>query len=144
MTRHIFVALGLCLLCQRLEAICALPPPSCEALAKADVVFVAEVVERKIYDERSPSEAGHFPQGIHQYRFDVIEGLKGVQPGELWALFYWGLELDSFRPGSRYLIFANRRATGVLISGCSLTRELPPKGDDKVLTEIRACAKKFP
>jgi hypothetical protein len=89
-----------------------------------------------------------FPEAIDQYRFNVIEGLKGVKAGEFWALFYTGLEKDSFKPGARYLVFANRRVTGAFISGCSLTRELRSADDEKwyrgLMLELRACVKKVP
>jgi hypothetical protein len=76
----------------------------------------------------------------------VLEGLKGIKPGEFRAQFYFGLELQSFKPGGRYLIFANRAVTGIYKSGCSLTHELPKTGDDEWLRRMRVelglCLKK--
>ena len=122
----------------RLTAACPEPPPPCDALAKADVVFVGEVVDLSIFMNTSQ------PEAIHQYRFNVIEAFKGVKPGELWALFYAGLEKDSFVMGTRYLIFANRRATGAFVSGCSLTRQLRGLDTGELGSQLRACPKQTP
>ena len=55
------------------------------------------------------------PEGTVTYRFNVLEGVKGIEAGEFRAQFYWGggQDLDSFRIGSRYLIFATRTETGI-------------------------------
>ncbi len=58
----------------RLSAACPEPPPPCEAMAKADVVFVGEVVELSIFMNTSQ------PEAIHQYRFNVIEPFKASNP----------------------------------------------------------------
>jgi len=117
----------------RLAAICPAPPPPCEALAQADVVFVADVIELTVFAN------DRLLEGLHQIRFDVIEAFKGVKPAELWALFYSGLEKDSFARGVRYLIFANRRPTGAFVSGCSLTRQLRGLDAGELGSQLRAC-----
>jgi hypothetical protein len=65
------------------------------------------------------------PEGVVNYRFNVLDGVKGIDAGEFTAQFYWGggQDLDSFRTGSRYLIFATRTETGIYRSGCGGSRE---------------------
>ena len=45
---------------------------------------------------------------------NVVESFKGIDAGEFRAQFYFGLELDGFQPGRRYLIFAKRAVHGNL------------------------------
>src|SRR5262245_15428101 len=129
----------------RLSAICALPPTPCEALTTADVVFIADIVERTQY-VRTNEQGRPFPDGITVYEFNVLEGLKGIKTGEFQAQFYFGLELDGFKPGSRYLIFANRAVTGIYKSGCSRSREITKTGEQEWFPAMRAeldlCLKK--
>jgi hypothetical protein len=94
-------------LCTSPDGVSRGPPAPCDALTKADVVFVAEVLQATSVSRRD-EEGRPFPDGTTDYRFNVLEGLKGIKAGEFRAQFYVGLELDSFKPGGRYLIFANR------------------------------------
>ena len=140
-----------CLTCPaiplRLGASCPAPPPPCEAQAKADLVFIAEVLEATFVQRRN-DQGMPYPDGIANYRFNVLEGLKGIEAGEFRAQFYYGEgnDLNSFVPGQRYLIFADRAVTGIHKSGCSLTRGIPKAGEEKWLPAIRAelatCLKK--
>ena len=87
------------------------------------------------------------PEGISSYRFDVLEGFKGVEAGEFQAQFYWGggQNLDSLIRGRRYLIFATRTVTGIYRSACSLSREITKTGEGewlpKMRTELAVCLK---
>ena len=65
------------------------------------------------------------PEGVVNYQFNILDGVKGIEAGEFLAQFYFGggQDLDSFRPGSRYLVFATRTETGVYRSRCGVSRE---------------------
>jgi hypothetical protein len=110
-------------------------------------VFVAEVLDQTTY-RREDEQGRPYPESIRQYRFKIIEAIKGIKTGEWWALFYAGLDLDSFRLGGRYLIFANQRPTGAFTSGCSYTRELRGLEDETwsrgVMLELSVCFKTVP
>jgi hypothetical protein len=58
------------------------------------------------------------------YRFNVLEGFKGIKPGEFRAQFYFGgsMDRDEFEAGRRYLIFANGAKTGIYTSSCGRSR----------------------
>jgi hypothetical protein len=77
----------------RVSASCPPPPPLCEQLAKSDLVFVAEVLGATSVS-RTDDQGRPYPDGITTYRFNVIEGLKGLKPGEFSAQFYFGGGLD--------------------------------------------------
>ena len=149
MTQRLFVIA--CLTCVaiplRLDASCPRPGPPCEELAKADLVFIAEVLEATSVPRRD-GQGRAYPDGITNYRFNVLEAFKGVNTGEFRAQFYFGgaQDLDSFQSGRRYLIFANRALTGIHKSGCSLTREITKTGEGEWLPPMRAelglCLKK--
>jgi hypothetical protein len=112
----------------RVTAACVPAPPLCEAAARADLVFLGEVLEETTYVEHT--ERGSLPQGIQAVRFNVIRAFKGVEAGESWGLFYFGVDARSFKPGARYLVFAHRRATGASVTGCTLTREITRADED--------------
>src|SRR5262249_10297731 len=141
MTQRLFVIV--CLTCAatplRLSATCQRPASPCEELAKADLVFIAEVLEATSVPRRD-EQGRPYPDGITNYRFKVLEGLKGVNIGEFRAPFYFGggQDLDYFQSGRRYLIFANRALTGIYKSGCSLTREITKTGEQEWLPPMRA------
>jgi hypothetical protein len=148
MTRDLFVAVtvAMCLFSPQLDAACPSPPPPCEKLAKADLVFVGEAVglvrNREIGSNGLPRLLG-----IDQYRFNVTEAFKGVTLGDFWALFYYnpGSDTDSFDAlNRRYLVFANRTVTGSFIAGCGWSRYLWRKEEESAVEEIRACVKKTP
>jgi hypothetical protein len=130
-----------------LNGSCPRPGSPCEELAKAEQVFIAEVLEATNV-HRTDEQGRPYPDGITNYRFHVLEGLKGVNAGEVRAQFYFGggQNLDYFQPGRRYLIFANRAATGIYKSGCSLTREITKTGEGEWLRvmreELRVCMKR--
>jgi hypothetical protein len=131
----------------RLSGSCPRPASPCEELAKADQVFIAEVLDATSFP-RIDEQGRPYPDGITNYRFNVLEGLKGVNTGEFRAQFYFGggQDLDYFQPGGRYLIFANRSITGIYKSGCSLTREITKTGEREWLPpmreELRLCLKR--
>lgn len=112
----------------------------------SDLIFIAEVLEA-IEIPRADAQGRPLPEGITNYRFDVLEGLKGIEPGEFPAQFSFGAgqDLNSFRRGHRYLIFATRTTTGIYRSGCSPTHEITTTGErewlPKLRTELGLCLK---
>jgi hypothetical protein len=140
----------LCLACAAtppgLSAACAPPGTTCEEVGKADLIFIAAVLEATEVP-RTDAQGRPIPDGITNCRFNVLEGLKGIEAGEFRAQFYFGggLDLNSFRPGSRYLIFATRTTTGIYRSGCSPTNEITKTGEREWLpkrrTELGLCLK---
>ena len=123
----------------RLNAACPYPGTPCEELAKADLVFIAEILEATSIP-RTDEQGRPYPDGITSYRFNILEGLKGIEASEFRAQFYFGggQDLNDFEPGRRYLIFANRAGTGIYRSGCSLTREITKTGEGEWLPGMRA------
>jgi hypothetical protein len=122
-----------------LIAICPQPGSTCEQVAAADLVFIAEVVEKTSYS-RTDEQGQPVLDGINSYRFNVLEGFKGTTPGDFRPQFYFGIgqNLDSFHSGRRYLIFATRTETGIYRSGCSLSREITKTGEGEWLPKMRA------
>jgi hypothetical protein len=127
----------------RLIGACLVPPPVCESAARADVVFFGEVLETTMYAQLGGG--GPLPNGIESVTFKVIQPFKGVEGGEMSGLFYIDSESPLFKLGSRYLVFAHRRATGAFIHGCTLTREVQSAGDEEryraAAAQLGACAK---
>ena len=123
---HVFVV-TLLVGTTRVTAECPTPPPLCESAARADVVFLGEVLQVITYVEHTK---GGLPQGIRAVRFNILRAFKGVEPTEWWGLFYFDFETGSFTQGARYLVFAERRATGAYVTGCTLTRELTTNDQD--------------
>jgi hypothetical protein len=108
----------------KLIASCPHPGTTCEQVAKADLIFLAEVLEATFAPTLDAS-GRPIPEGIVNYRFNVLEGVKGIEAGEFRAPFYFGggSDLDQFTPRRRYLIFATRAETGIYRSGCGVSRE---------------------
>jgi hypothetical protein len=70
-----------CLTCAalplRLSAACPRPGPTCEQLTNADLVFIAEVLETASLP-REDDQGRPCHDGITGYRFNVLEGVKGI------------------------------------------------------------------
>jgi hypothetical protein len=130
----------------RLEGACSPLPPLCEAAARADLVFFGEVLEETVYQQYT--ERGPLPQGIQAIRFNVIRAFKGVEPNEMWGLFYFGVEAKAFTTGGRYVVFAHRRATGAFVTGCTRTEEIGRAREETwvrtTAAEVDACFKRLP
>ena len=73
----------------RLSAACPPPGTPCEELVKADLVFIVEVLEATFVPRRD-EQGRPYPDGIANYRFNVLEGLKGINAGQFRAQFYFG------------------------------------------------------
>ena len=125
----------------RLAASCLPPPPLCEAVTRADLVFFGEALEETTYTQQTAR--GPLPQGVQAVRFNVLRSFKGAQSGELWGLFYFGIEATSFKAGARYLVVAHRRVTGAFVTGCTLTREIATRAQQeewsRTSAELSAC-----
>jgi hypothetical protein len=137
-----------CLTCAdmplRLSASCQMQGPTCEELAKADLVFIADVLEAT-FVPRTNDQGTPYPEGTANYRFNVLEGFKGVKAGEFRAPFYYGggKDLDQFGAGQRVLIFANRAVTGIYGSVCGRSRPISQKEwFAPILAELDRCLKK--
>ena len=107
-----------------LGASCPRPGSTCEQVAKADLVFLADVLEAT-FVPRTDEQGRPFPEGTVNYGFNVLQGVKGIEAGEFRAQFYFGggSDLDQFKRGGRYLIFATRTETGIYRSGCGVSQE---------------------
>ena len=132
-TMSMHVAAATCLLASsspiRVTAACVPPPPLCESAARADLVFYGEALEETTYTQQT--ERGPLAQGIQAVRFNVLRSFKGAAPGELWGLFYFGVEATSFKAGARYVVFAHRKATGAFVTGCTRTHEIATRAEQE-------------
>jgi hypothetical protein len=138
----LFGAVGLSLR-SRLEAECIVPPAPCEALKKADYVFLADAEQAGDASEAvGPGAGQRLPQVV---RFHIIEAFKGVDTSEqrIEARNRTdGAEMTVFRAGNRYLVYAKRERNGVWSTECSRTALVRQTGDERIedeLRELRTC-----
>jgi hypothetical protein len=139
MTRTLLVSCaGLFVLSQQLDAVCLKPPPPCEALAKSQVVFYAEVQEVT----PQPDIPGTFPRHL-LVRFNVLRAFKGAKEGPLLETFDYGVDAVSFEGRRRYLVYATREPGGFLTVTCSRTTWLVanPEALLAEVDELAACSK---
>jgi hypothetical protein len=141
--RLLTVALfALCSVPVRLIAECREPPPVCESLAKADLVFWGEVLDAIFYAQMTA--AGPLPDGLQAVKFNIITPYKGVKEGEFWGVFTRNTNTVGFR-GGRYLVFAHRTGLGIFSDGCTHTRRDDSMGNrqliERQMSEIVACPK---
>ena len=125
----LFVATSLIVSLHPVTAACVPPPPLCEAVSRADLVFYGEALEETAYTQQT--ERGPLPQGIQAVRFNVLRAFKGAQPGEWWGLFYFGIEARPFKAGAQYFVVAHRRATGAFVTGCTLTHPIATRAEQE-------------
>jgi len=132
-----FLAAGAVLtltLSSRLAADCGPPPPTCEALAKAVLVFYGEVLESTFHPNYvAPNEAS--TDGRQEVRFNVHEGFKGAQKGLFTGTFSITSEAVSFRQSRRYVVYASQHE-GRWVTTCSRTREMSKPTEAAVLGEL--------
>ena len=114
----------------RLMAACPPPPPVCASVAKADLVFLGEVVDRTFYAQMTPS--GPLPDGLQAVKFNVITPYKGVTVGEFWGVFFRNTNTVGFGPG-RYLVFAHRTEHGIFSDACTHTRAYDSMGNRQLI-----------
>lgn len=139
-----FIAAGLVILAlsSRVAADCGLPPPTCDALAKASLVFYGEVLESTFHPNYvGANEAS--TDGRQEVRFNVLRGFRGAQVGLFTGTFGITSEAVSFRKGHRYLVYASQRQ-GRWVTSCSRTREILNPTESVVpaeLTELGSCTR---
>ena len=126
----------------RLIAACPEPPPVCESLAKADLVFWGEVLDVIFYAQMTAS--GPLPDGLQAVKFNVITPYKGVKEGEFWGVFARNTNTVGFGR-ARYLVFAHRTTSGIFSDGCTHTRPDDSMGNrqliERQMAQIVACPK---
>ncbi len=129
-----------------LDAECIVPPRPCEALKKADYVFLADVEQAGGPSEAvGPSAGQRLPQAV---RFRVVETFKGVEPPDrrMDARNRTDSpEMTVFRAGNRYLVYAKRERDGVWSTECSRTTLVRKDGDERIqeeLRELRTCGRR--
>ena len=121
-------------LSSRLAADCGPPPPTCEALAKAILVFYGEVLESTFHSNYVGPNAAS-THGRQEVRFNVLEGFKGAQKGLFAGTFSITSEAVSFRQGRRYMVYASQHE-GRWVTTCSRTREMSKPTESAVLAEL--------
>jgi hypothetical protein len=124
----------------RLIAECPMPPPICESVAKADLVFYGEVLDVIFYAQMTA--AGPLPDGVQLVKFNVITPYKGVKEGEFWGVFFLNTNTVRFTRG-RYLVFAQRTTSGIFSHGCTHTTADDDTGNrqliERQMAELVAC-----
>jgi hypothetical protein len=125
MTRTLLISCAVsCVLSQQVDADCKVPPPPCDALAEAQVVFYGEVEEVT----SKPYFVGA-SVALLSVRFNVLRAFKGVKEGPLSETFYYGADDVRFEAKRRYLVYAIRRPGTFLIVGCTRTGYLAATTD---------------
>jgi hypothetical protein len=101
-----------------LRASCFRPPPPCEALKSAQLVFYGEV----LHVESTPDKP---TESIAEVRFRMLRAIKGDviadERGEWSGRFRHQLNAHTFVAGARVIVYA-RMHEGVGLTGCSRTR----------------------
>jgi hypothetical protein len=139
MTMRILIACVAILgLSSRLAAECGLRPPTCDALARATLVFYGEVLEETSY----PNNVGpdvRVSSGRQDVRFNVLRAFKGAQKGTFSGTFNFTLDSVRFRRRGRFVVYAFQRA-GRWETVCSRSKEMLTESvvlDE--LTQLDAC-----
>ncbi len=122
-----------------LDAQCIVPPAPCEALKKADYVFLGDVEAQPgaASEEAGPGAGRRLPQVV---RFRIIEAFKGVAASDRHIEARNradGADMTVFRAGNRYLVYAKRERDGVWSTECSRTALVRQAGDERFQAELR-------
>jgi len=140
MTKRILIACVAILgLSSRLAADCGLRPPTCDALARATLVFYGEVLESTFHPNNvGPNEASI--DGRQDVRFNVLRAFKGAQKGTFSGIFNFTEDSIRFRRGSRILVYATQR-DGRWQTACSRSKEMLTRESALMdeLTQLDAC-----
>jgi hypothetical protein len=124
---------------------CTIPPPLCVSAAQADHVFFGEVVEETRYADVTRWGPLPPPEGVQAVKFKVVRPFKGVASEDVSNFYYYHVEARPFTKAARYLVFAQRLATGAFDHGCTLTRKMSKEDEDAWLRagsqELTACFK---
>jgi hypothetical protein len=132
------LALALLLNVALLRAACFRPPPPCEALKSAQVVFYGEV----LHVESTPDKP---TESIAEVRFRMLRAIKGDvianERGEWSGRFLHQLDAHKFAAGARVIVYA-RMHEGLRLTGCSRTRAFTENERaelDSELTALGSC-----
>ena len=112
-------------------------PPPCEALQKASIVFVGDVIVAGPFERQvGPDRFELVPQAV---RFRVIERFKGVreEQKEVDASFKFEIEGIQFASGLRYVVYASVASDGGWRTACSRTGTVRQRPED--VRELRLC-----
>jgi hypothetical protein len=126
------------------SASCPEPPPACDALQKASVVVVADVLEPEAAEvEAAKKPLGQNPLPPHAVRLRFVERFKGVSEDEqeLAARIWYDTNTVRLEVGKRYLVYATRvqgYPRDVWNTGCSRTKPLDQAKDE--VRDLRECA----
>jgi hypothetical protein len=130
------LALGLLPRTVLLRAECLYPPPPCEELKTAQVVFYGEVLDVVGPDTGVPQKV----------RFSITRVFKGVKTGPWSGAFAFGPEDYGFRPGQRVVVYAILRGEE-WSTACTRTRAFAP-GDkallESAMAQLKVCAPSVP
>ena len=133
------------LLTARPSAFCGPPPPTCEALATADVVFYGEVLEATYHpDYFGPNRVSS--DGHQDLRFTVLRAFKGVVNGVFGGAFRTDSNSIRFAEGLAYVVFASQK-DGLWLTSCSRTSEIIARiriDEVQQIRELVACPKPPP
>ena len=107
---------------------CVVPPPPCQAMENAAIVFVGDVVL-----------AGPLEQLSQPVRFRVIERFKGIPEDqtEVAGSVRFNAEAILFASGLRYIVYASRASDGTWGTACSRTATLKERPDE--IRQLRLC-----
>jgi hypothetical protein len=132
---RLFAACGILLaFSARPTAECGVPPPTCDALANATLVFYGEVLDSAFTPNYlAPNEQSK--DGRQEVRFNVLQAFKGVEKGAFTGTFNFTYETVFFKPGARFLVYASSR-NGRLETACSRTTELSKSTESVVLGKL--------
>jgi hypothetical protein len=116
---------------------CIVPPPPCQAMEKAAIVFVGDVTLAGPFEQQTGPNAFQFvPQPV---RFRVVERFKGVPEGqtEVAGSVRFSAEAILFTSGLRYIVYASLASDGTWGTACSRTSTLKERPDE--IRQLRKC-----
>jgi hypothetical protein len=121
-----------------LHAACLPPPPPCEALQKAFLVVLADVLETGSGELIPP-----FPLRPQTVRLRVVERFKGVAPDQTEIRASIENQSDGVRltAGRMFIVYVNEQQShrqNVWITACSRTKPADEESSEEV-RELRQC-----
>ncbi len=119
------------------SAECPGPLPPCEALGRASIVFVGDVIVAGPFERQvGPDRLEFVPQPV---RFRVIERFKGVREEQkaIDASVTFDIEGTQFVSGQRFVVYASVAPDGTWGTACSRTGTIKQRPED--VRELRLC-----
>ena len=116
------------------SAECIIPPPPCEALARAAIVVVVDVIE-----VADPWEANSFRPIPQVVKLKVVEIFRGVsrEQREITGSISNNAESVFLEAGRRYLLYAVQNNDGTWGTSCSRTKLANVASEE--LSQLRKC-----